>query len=486
MLARQRSVAISKFRTKRCILILVLICVGILIWASQLIPPLAGLRGILTSVIKVLEPEIDYSSRNVTGKLVRNRICIEKNITYNTSDLSKTCPLSYVFNGSMCVPECLVWNPGGPVGFWSYRVSTLLGVSIQLVSCSIFLFVWLKANRNVWRFPTILSFYLMLTLLVQSLAVLAGAVFPKEFYCSSKYLSEARMKSTISCQVQGAIFHYSLLAFMLWYLASFINLTILLCFPLRGSSFLSNRRYLHVFESILCWGLPVLIVLGTFFGDSSGNGYKLLNAPEFCLPSDKFLIATLYFPGILFTIILGTLSVIIIYNLVAARYFTSISQSSNSTSTVSELFFQVLVFLICFGVMICIVILDLIVYINLEMGYLGLLDEYLLCLHDFNNNASCCNTTYKSFYIPALSVIAGFFTTVYGAPALLAIIGRLVREQLHCKRLFRQRNRRPSQKLSLTTSFEISTPRDRTTKSSQYAKAKKSNTILSDLSLNEN
>ena len=438
-------------KRKKWIFRIVCLCVIIFIWVLFIAPLLGGLNGILIGTFEVIDPEIDYSNRNNTKPVVYNGNCnvTDSNsysLAYNWTTFNGTCPSMYVFNGTLCVPECIKWNPGGDAYFWIYRISTLLGAVFQLGMCLVFSIAWVQAGKSVWKFPTVTSFYLMIALLIQSFAILSGAIIPERFYCSSVELAKSRESSTIACRIQGAVFQYGIFAFMLWYLCAFVNLTILIAFPLHVTKIMKYYNKIHLFEFLICFLAPVLVVIVSYFGDTSGQGYRILNVPEVCFPQDEFIFVTLYLPGILFSLILGTLSVIILYKLFTQQFISSAGQGLQRT-LITDLAFQVIVFLISFGALIWIIMIDFIVYENLKLPYIGYLQEYIRCITDFNGNSSCCETVFRDYYSSWLSTLAGFFFTFWGSPALLALAGRVI----HTKCCVGFRKERNSDKTKFTS-----------------------------------
>ena len=414
---------------------IVFLVIVVFIWILYIGPLLGGIEGILVGTLEVLDPSVDYYNRNNTRHLVYNNKC---NITVspvsylpNNSDNSTfngTCPTAYIFNGTSCTPQCIRWNPGGDVYFWIYRVTTIIGASIQLCTCGVFLVAWIQAGKSVWRFPSITSFYLMITILIQSLAVFSGAIIPEKFYCSSDELAKSRESSTIACKIQGAVFHYGIFSFMLWYLSAFVNLTLLVAIPLNVDKILKHKNKIHVLELVINFLFPVLIVLLSYFGDSDGQGYRILNVPEFCLPQDAFIFVTIYFPGILFCVILGTLTMIILYKLFTQQFLSSAGQGLKRT-IITDLAFQVILFLVSFGILIWIIMVDFVVYENLKLPYKGFLEEYLRCLTDSLGDESCCRDVYRDYYASWLSTLSGFCSTVWAAPALLGLAGRIIKQK---------------------------------------------------------
>lgn len=401
----------------------------IFIWILYISPLLGGIEGILVGTLEVIDPKVDYYNRNNTMHVVYNPQC---NLTVNSSYTNRSnnisCPNTYVFNGTHCVPECIKWNPGGDVYFWLYRVSTVLGAAIQILTCFLFLVSWLQAGRAVWRFPSITSFYLMVTIFIQSLAVFAGSIVPERFYCSSPALAESREASTIACKIQGALYQYGIFSFMLWYLCAFVNLALLVTIPFSVGKIMKHRNKIHVLEFVTCFFFPIIIVLLSYFGDSDGQGYRILNVPEVCLPQDLFIFVTIYLPGILFTLILGSLAMLILYKLFTQQFVSS-AGSGLKRSIVTDLAFQVILFLLSFGLLIWIIMVDFIVYENVKLPYKGFLEEYIICITEAFGNESCCREVFRDYYPSWLSTLAGFSTTVWAAPALLGLSARLINQK---------------------------------------------------------
>ncbi|KAI6646639.1 hypothetical protein LOD99_12760 [Oopsacas minuta] len=73
--------------------------------------------------------------------------------------------------------------------------------------------------------------------------------------------------------------------------------------------------------------------------------------------------------------------------------------------------------------------IDFVVYENLKLPYKGFLDEYIRCITDYLGNEACCNAVFQEYYASWLSTLAGFCSTVWAAPALLGLAGRIISQK---------------------------------------------------------
>ena len=348
---------------------------------------------------------------------------------YSQSTVNVTdCPTDFLPNTTHCTAECLEFTPGGRGQWWAFRVTTIFGSSFTLVATVIGMLSWV--NKDLWKFPKVVNFYMMITILLQALSILSGALVPKPFYCKSADLFESRGDSTILCLIQGGVIHYALLSFLIWYIFSISNLSVIVLSPLKGAAwFFKYIRAIHITQLVIGWGLPFVIVLINFIVSGAlgkiYTAYAIGNVPEFCLPGINIIeIITLYVLGFIFCLFNGTMIVIIVCKMLHLKY----RQSRITTSTIvsTEWVFQLSVFTLVFSISIWVVLLDGSIYEYYLDKYRTYLDVYISCISLFPE--SCCSPVYQSAYVPWLSTLGGFSTCVWGIGGLAAVTNKEVRQ----------------------------------------------------------
>ena len=348
---------------------------------------------------------------------------------YSQSTVNVTdCPTDFITNTTHCTPECLEFTPGGRAQWWAFRVTTILGSSFTLVATVIGMFSWV--NKELWKFPKVVNFYMMVSVFLQAVAILSGALVPKPFYCTSQDLFKSREDSTIYCLIQGTLMHYALLAFLMWYIFSISNLSIIVLSPLKGATwFFKYIKVIHITQLVIGWGLPFIVVLINLIVNGAigqiSTAYTIGNVPEFCLPGiDEIEIVTLYLLGFIFCLFNGTMIVIIVCKMLHLKY----RQARITTSTIvsTEWVFQLSIFTLVFSLSIWVVLLDASIYEYLLDKYRTYLDVYISCISIFPE--SCCYAVYQSVYVPWLSTLGGFSTCVWGIGGLAAVTNKELRQ----------------------------------------------------------
>jgi hypothetical protein len=82
--------------------------------------------------------------------------------------------------------------------------------------------------------------------------------YAKQAFCSEKSLRESLLKPTTFCTVIGAVRHYMYYSLSFWWLFTFGNVWWITVFPTRGTLFFLERRRIHVMQSIVAWGAPII------------------------------------------------------------------------------------------------------------------------------------------------------------------------------------------------------------------------------------
>ena len=375
------------------------------------------------------QTEQNCSDRSTSYILFREFVSALERSNYTQSSVNVTdCPTDFITNTTHCTPECLEFTPGGRGQWWAFRITTIFGSSFTLVATVIGMFSWV--NKELWKFPKVVNFYMMISVFLQAVAILSGALVPKPFYCKHTDIFESREDSTIYCLVQGGLMHYALLAFLIWYIFSISNLSVIVLSPLKGATwFFKYIKVIHITQLVVGWGLPFVVVLLNF-AVSGAIGqiyttYAIGNAPEFCLPGINIVeIVTLYILGFIFSLFNGTMIVIIVCKMLHLKY----RQSRITTSTIvsTEWVFQLSIFTIVFSLSIWVVLMDASVYEYFLYKYRVYLDIYISCISIFPE--SCCEAVYQSVYVPWLSTLGGFSTCVWGIGGLAAVTNKEVRQ----------------------------------------------------------
>ena len=347
------------------------------------------------------------------------------NSTYGTMIANTECVSSFINNGTQCSPECLKYAPGGDAYYIAWRVFIFNGSFVTLFVSILGILTWIKIGGKLWLFPHIISFYLICSVLVQSICILSGQIVPQMFYCKHPSLLQSRADSTIICSVQGGIFHYSLMVFLYWYIFAVLNLLYIFSRPLDGALLFNRyRHWIHLFESLFCWGFPVLVLIGTI---ATLKSYRINNQPEFCHPSTTFVIITLYVPGLLFCLFNVT-AIPIVISILLKRYYKTTEMIGRGTIGLDWVA-QLAIFTIAFSISIWMVMLNFSVDEFDAPNYDIYLEQYSRCVTIFGTNGTnCCQPVYREYYNNALGIASGFASTVWGLAGLSALANKDVRD----------------------------------------------------------
>jgi hypothetical protein len=121
-----------------------------------------------------------------------------------------------------------------------------------------------------WSFPLITTLYAFILRVIFVLTLTIPGSFAKEAFCSDKDFSRSIKNPTTFCVLSGAFRHYLYYVIQFWWLFSFGNLWWITIFPTRGHLLFTNKRKLHIMQSIVTWCVPIIgvIVGGTSYGYS--------------------------------------------------------------------------------------------------------------------------------------------------------------------------------------------------------------------------
>ena len=445
----EKKVKARKFyKRKLCLTYFVVVCIIVVTWLLFIVPLGVGVYATLVTY-EIIPETRDLSINTTFSRIYTSSSCpynvttafnklytyidwfnsnqsnTDVNSTYGTMIANTECVSKFVNNGTQCSPECILYAPGGDPYYIGWRVFIFSGSFVTLIVSILGILTWIKIGGKLWVFPHIISFYLICSVLVQSVCILSGQIVPQMFYCKHPSLLESRADSTIMCSIQGGIYHYSLMVFIYWYLFAVLNLLYIFSRPLDGALlFHRHRHWIHFFESLFCWGFPVLVLIGTV---AILKRYRINNQPEFCHPSTIFVIITLYVPGLLFCLFNVT-AIPIVISLLLKRYYKTTEMIGRGTIGLDWVA-QLVIFTIAFSFSIWMVMLNFSVDEFEAPNYDTFLEQYSRCVTIFGTNGTnCCAPVYREYYNNGLGIASGFASTVWGLAGLSALANKDVRD----------------------------------------------------------
>ena len=232
----------------------------------------------------ILMPPIGYA---VYKEIVQSKLTPEVNVSIaekllsslNLSNKTVECPELYIFvpQNSSCKPKCGEWSGCGKIMFMVERCILIIIDFFGLMFSCFGLISWIAVYKK-WKF---LQFGILITAimgaLLSPLLLIVDVPGPKYLYCSNEEIAWDDIKSAekIHIQIYSAILHYVAASLLMWLFLALINIALSVYFPL--SAWLISKSFLYklfVFEAVIGWGVPMLLVGGVF---GIGEGYYLVN-----------------------------------------------------------------------------------------------------------------------------------------------------------------------------------------------------------------
>lgn len=194
-----------------------------------------------------------------------------------------------------CYLECGRWTFLPSMEERFVTILVYIEMVLYTVSGLMVCMVWLKLRHVLWKFPHILSLYMMLTFLamgiINAVVLFTGS---SDYMCSSDDLFESIYNPTLLCTVGGAVYQYVKLVFVSWWVVATGNLWWIVRRPAKAHLLFENKSRLHAGQTAVCLLLPGLLVGLVFALDD--QMYFAYDSGAVCSPSGKI---TGYFTFIL-------------------------------------------------------------------------------------------------------------------------------------------------------------------------------------------
>jgi hypothetical protein len=237
--------------------------------------------------------------------------------------------------------------------------------------------------------------------------------YAKQAFCSEKSLRESLLKPTTFCTVIGAVRHYMYYSLSFWWLFTFGNVWWITVFPTRGTLFFLERRRIHVMQSIVAWGAPIIgvtvVILTVGYSPSPAFPYVCYTE------SVNLFYYLLALPEQIFTGISSTLLIWTCYSLskqikrrshMSVNRLQSIPSRNIHVDLLQTIQRQLLVVLIVHAVAV-IFSMTLFSSVMLKQDLIqGSFKKYLLCAH-LTPRADCIQI-FRKFALPELMLVADF------------------------------------------------------------------------------
>ena len=255
----------------------------------------------------------------------------------NTTGIS--CGYGFVSNGYLCLPPCN-WHPAGPSAFIAQRVILILidltGMILSLVSISFWMVPFIRyviKNRELSlseidiNLPRFSLFMLLLSVSILTL-LYATLDIPehRDIYCENVkselgiYFSIVATHTEAGIEVYGALFHYFALTYLLWTVCSWLNIILVICFPMEITTNFKLKNFIFLTELLISILVPFLVVFLAINGTNSEGEYLAAYGPlqiyRIVILIDHNLYAILYeWPHFLSLGLILLFNVIIVFKL---------------------------------------------------------------------------------------------------------------------------------------------------------------------------
>ena len=214
-------------------------------------------------------------------------------------------------------------------------------------------------------------------------------------------------KSIYCCYYLGALFHFFILSFMLWYIFDVFNILYVMMRPLKADIFFKHRHKIHIVEAIISWFLPALTVI--LIGGI--KGYEIVSAPVTCLPYVYITLFTFFVPGVIFSLLTQT-SFTILGTLLYKRHIKIATSTTNREFL--DTLRQIALFSTSFSILTIVILVN---YAFLAIGYRGVEEytvDYWHCITVFGSDTGCCKPIYIDHYYPFTGFLSDSAFCIWG------------------------------------------------------------------------
>lgn len=374
---------------------------GILfIWTLSLIP-------LLVRIIDLQDSDLESNSGGSSRRNQRNSNLTMRlpplNITNRAgvTVISVGCRESFIYspNDSFCFPDCS-WDPfDGNIAAFKQALFILISLSGFLIG-SVTLVGWLLTCCVDWKKKRIhfdfqlarasLFMVVLCTIILLLINLIVDIISRKGLFCSmgddgqpylpahlNQYTSE-ETQNRIIINFIGALYHFLSLSALIWLTIAFVNILIIVIFPLRGRESLKKRVIVFLIESLIAVFVPVFaIVLAVSLDPDSPYGivYTIQQIHVFDAWLNAVLNNWLYF---FFSGIIITIAIIIVTKL---RMNSLRSKGiMGKAMKLTELEKRLLIYSLVLIGTLSIIGTQLLVVNSLSDRYHELVEEYILCV----------------------------------------------------------------------------------------------------------
>ncbi|KAI6649274.1 hypothetical protein LOD99_11641 [Oopsacas minuta] len=249
------------------------------------------------------------------------------------------CSYEFEFNNYLCLPQCN-WHPAGNIAFlMQYSILIIIdvtGIILSIISISAWIVPFIRYayhNRHNSlsgidiNLPRLTLFMLLLSV---AILILLYAILDipqhEDIFCKSVQselgfdFSLVSLHSDARIEVYGALFHYFTLSYLLWTVCSWLNILLVLCFPLQITTNFKVKNTIFLTELLISILVPFFAIFLAVQGPDYNGEYTAAYGPVQIYRTifliDHSLYGTLYeWPHFISLGIILAFNVIIVFKL---------------------------------------------------------------------------------------------------------------------------------------------------------------------------
>ena len=208
------------------------------------------------------------------------------------------CSYGFEFNNYLCLPPC-DWHPAGPTAFLFQRTILIMvdltGIVLCVVSISAWVIPFIRyavKNRSDslsdinLNLPRVSLFMQLLSVSVLILLYATTDIPQHEYIFCNSIKSDLGIDFSLvsphsdgAIELYGALFHYFTLAYLLWTVFSWLNIILMLFFPLQISSNFKLKNYTFLFEFLASLLTPFIAIFLAIDGPDQNGEYSAAYGP---------------------------------------------------------------------------------------------------------------------------------------------------------------------------------------------------------------
>ena len=251
---------------------------------------------IIPLILSKIPPEGFPSTNNSLWEIAVNSSLIRGYVQLNTTGIS--CSYDFEANDYLCLPPCN-WHPAGPSAFLAQRVILILidltGIVLSVVSISAWLVPLIRyvlKNRESSlseidiNLPRVSLFMLLLSVSILTL-LYATLDVPehRDIFCENiksdigVYFSIVSPHTEAGIELYGALFHYFALSYLLWTVCSWLNIILVICFPIEITTNFKLKNCIFLTELLISILFPLLAVFLAINGNNTEGEFLAAYGP---------------------------------------------------------------------------------------------------------------------------------------------------------------------------------------------------------------